>query len=165
MPGRLLLLLLPLAALTLVAPAGAHAAAGEVRVAAPWESDGDIREDYSYRVRQLRYVGAPGKASNLTVRFGKAGRATLSDPGGVRAGKGCRQAGPNRVRCRARGRKPVENAGARFVLGQGDDALRLRGIPRTGTASIAGGAGDDRIQGSAGADAIFPGAGDDQVAG
>jgi len=94
MPGRLLLL--ALLALILVAPAGARAAAGEVRVAAPWESDGDIREDYSYRVQQLRYVGAPGRASNLTVRFGKAGRATLSDPGGVRAGGGDEHQGEQR---------------------------------------------------------------------
>ncbi|HZB77554.1 MAG TPA: hypothetical protein VE526_15085, partial [Solirubrobacteraceae bacterium] len=52
-----------------------------------------------------------------------------------------------------------------FFLGRGDDALRLRGAARGGMVTIAGGAGDDRVRGSAGGDALFPGPGDDRANG
>jgi hypothetical protein len=163
MSGRLLSLL-PLAAV-LVVPAAAEAAdAGRVAVVRSTETDSGIREDYTYTVVRLRYRGTRA-ASDLSVRFAKRGRVTLVDPGGVRAGRGCRRLGPDRARCRVRRGNADTIWGSTFSLGRGDDALRLRGVARGGMVTIAGGAGDDRVRGSAGGDALLPGPGDDRVSG
>jgi hypothetical protein len=163
MSGRLLLLL-PLAAV-LVVPAAAEAAdAGRIAVVRSTETDYGIREDYTYTVVRLRYRGTRA-ASDLSVHFAKRGRVTLVDRGGVRAGKGCRQVGPERARCRVRRGNADTIQAPDFFLGRGDDALRLRGGARGGMVTVDGGAGDDRVRGSAGRDGLFPGAGDDRVNG
>src|SRR5918995_1825804 len=163
MSGRLLSLL-PLAA-GLVVPAAAEAAdAGRVAVVRTTETDFGIREDYTYTVVRLRYSGTRA-ASDLSVHFAKRGRVTLVDRGGVRAGKGCRQVGPDRARCRVRRGNANTIWGPSVDLRGGDDAVRLRGRARGGETTIFGGRGDDRIAGSAGPDWIAPGAGADRVTG
>ena len=163
MSGRPLSLL-PLAAV-LLAPAAAEAAdAGRVAVVRSTETDYGIREDYTYTVVRLRYSGTR-VGSELSVHFKKRGRVTLIDRGGVRAGKGCRQVGPDRARCRVRRGNATTVWGPTFSLGRGDDALWMRGVARGGMVTIDGGAGDDRVRGSAGADGLCPGRGDDRVNG
>ena len=159
---RLLLALLPVLALS--TPAAADGAAGTVKAKKIWESDGAIREDYVRRVAQLIYRGDPGRASNLTVRF-HGRRVTLSDPHGIRAGRNCRQLGPERARCRLRGPRPQYRPGADLALGGGDDVVRLRGRPFAGTTEVDLGLGDDRAAGSDGRDLIDDGGGRDRVQG
>jgi hypothetical protein len=162
---RIALSLLALA--VLAAPATAQGAAGEVAVRAFMESDGAIREDIYTKRFRLVYKGSAGRASDLTVRFeGRPPRrrAILSDPGGVRAGKGCTGLGPRRASCRLRGRLPAFGGAARFVLGGGDDVLRLRGRGGGNGTEVRGGRGDDRVAGSDGSDVVDPGRGDDRVA-
>ena len=158
-------LLLTLASLALATPAQAATYAGHVSVRSWLEGDFDIREDFRYTVRQLRYDGDPGAASNLSVRFRSAGRAVISDPRGVQARRGCVQRRRTRVECRARGRSPGSDPAALFVLDDGDDVLRMRGISKNGATLVRAGEGDDVVAGSPGADLIFGGAGADRLRG
>ena len=157
-------LLLTLASLALATPAQAATYAGHVSVRSWLEGDFDIREDYRYTVRQLRYDGDPGAASNVSVRFRSAGRAVISDPRGVQARGGCVQRGRTRVECRARGRAPGSDPAALFVLGDGDDVLRMRGISKNAATLVRAGEGDDDVAGSPASDLIYGGAGRRQAA-
>ena len=161
---RLPLLLAVAAALVLAAPASAATYGGAVRVHASVEGDFDLREDFRYTVRWLVYDAATGYDNELRVRFD--GRDTiLTDPAGVKARSGCRQRSRTRVVCTLRGRISTEHPAAAFLLRDGDDRLRMRGVSRDGTTAVRAGAGADRVRGSAGADDITGGAGDDVVAG
>jgi hypothetical protein len=163
MPRRVLLL--ALAVLVPAGPAQAARHAGHVAVRSSLEGDYDIREDYRYTVRRLRYAGEPGAASRLEVRFLRAGRAVLADPGGVEARKGCVQRRRTRVVCRVRGRTPRYDPSAVFALGDGDDVLDLRGRSKSRRAAVSAGPGDDVVGGSAGADDIAGGPGADVLRG
>jgi len=158
-------LLLALALLAIPATAEAADYAGHVSVRSWLEGDYDIREDFRYKVRQLRYDGEAGGSSRLSVRFGAAGRAVFTDPGGVEARGGCVQRRRTRVACRARGRSPGFEPAALFVLGDGNDVLALRGISKNGATLVRAGEGDDAIAGSPAADLIYGGAGADRLRG
>ena len=158
------LLLTFAAVLLLAAPASAATYGGAVRVHSALEGDLDLREDFTYTAHWLVYAATTGHANRLQVRFD--GRDTiLTDPAGVKARSGCRQRSRTRVVCTLRGRLSAVHPAAAFLLRDGDDELRMRGVSRDGSTAVRAGAGDDLVRGSAGADDIIGGAGDDVLAG
>jgi Ca2+-binding RTX toxin-like protein len=134
-----LLVVIPIIALFPALPAPAEAGRAERTTWIAGDKGGTWEES------DLAYAATPGTGTRIEVRLASGG-VEISDTGGAEAGTGCRQVDRERVLCATSNRIAVD-------AGDGDDVVLA-----DGSASVTGGAGDDRLESSG---AIAGGPGDD----
>ena len=105
--------------------------------------------------RPAQFTAAPGERNALTVDAGTGGGVQFSDAGApIGLGLWCVPLPPGQALCDPDGDARVtDGGGVRVTLGDGDDRATVRWLPGTGvhpgTITVTGGAGDDRLEGSA----------------
>ena len=105
--------------------------------------------------RPAQFTALPGERNVLTVDAGTGGGVQFGDAGApIGVGLWCLPLPPGQALCDPDGDARVtDGGGVRAALGDGDDRATVRWIPGTGvqpgTITVTGGAGDDRLEGSA----------------
>ena len=150
----------------------APAHAGTVHLVTEQRTESDRGGSWIVYWDVVVYDAAPAEVNDVELTI-ENGVATVRDTAGVEPGPGCGRGEPVETTvaiCRVRPHSQTQYAwshladDARVTLLDGDDRIRLRGLPDANT-RIDGGAGDDRLQGGAADDVLIGAGGDDWLEG